>query len=101
MRYVARDGEGKIVAIFDRPHPAAPESLDENDPELIAFVTGGRSETAMREYLQTSDSDLLRIVEDLISVLIDNNVILLTDFPEHAQQKLMRRQNIRDKLHSH
>jgi hypothetical protein len=51
MRYVARDAEGKVVAIFDRPHPAAPEALDENDPELIAFVTGGRSEAAMREYL--------------------------------------------------
>jgi hypothetical protein len=100
MRYVARDTEGKIVAIFDRPHPAAPEYLDENDPELIAFVTGGRSEEAMREYLQSSDSDLLRIIEDLISVLIENNVILLTDFPDHAQQKLMRRQNIREKLQS-
>ena len=100
MRYVARDTEGKVVAIFDRQHPAAPEYLDENDPELIAFVTGGRSEKAMREYLQSSDSDLLRIVEDLISVLIENNVVLLTDFPDHAQKKLMRRQNIREKLQS-
>ena len=65
MRYVARDAGGNVVAIFDRPPPAAPEVLDENDPELIAFVTGGRSEEAMRSYLQDSDSDLLRIIEDL------------------------------------
>jgi hypothetical protein len=32
--------------------------------------------------------------------LIENNLILLTDFPDHAQRKLMRRQGIRGKLQS-
>jgi hypothetical protein len=45
-----------------------------------------------------SDADLLRILEDLINVLVDNNVILLTDFPEAVQHKLMNRQKVRDKL---
>ena len=49
-------------------------------------------------YLANSEADLLRIVEDLINVLIDQNLILLTDFPEGAQRKLMRRQGIRQKL---
>jgi hypothetical protein len=31
-------------------------------------------------------------------VLIDQNLILLTDFPGRAQRKLMRRQSIRQKL---
>ena len=31
---------------------------------------------------------------------IDNNVMLLTDFPPMAQRKLMARQAIRDKLRS-
>ena len=98
MRYVARDKDGGIVAIFDRPHPAAPEMIYEDDPELVAFVTGGKTEEAMRAYLQESEGDLLRILEDLINVLIENNLILLTDFPDHAQRKLMRRQGIRGKL---
>ena len=100
MRYVARDRNRDIVAVFDRPHPAAPEAIPEDDPELIAFVTGGQSDDALRAYLADSDDDLLRIIEDLINVLIDNNVILLTDFPGPAQRKLMRRQNIREKLHN-
>ena len=100
MRYVARDAQGQIVAIFDRPHQAAPEAVNENDPELLAFVTGTASEEALRQHLQNSEADLLRILEDLINVLIDNNLILLTDFPPGAQRKLMLRQGIRDKLRS-
>lgn len=100
MRYVARDKEGSIVAIFDRPHPAAPEMMNEDDPELVAFVTGGKTDEALRSYLQESEGDLLRILEDLINVLIENNLVLLTDFPDHAQRKLMRRQGIRQKLQS-
>jgi len=40
----------------------------------------------MRAYLAASDSALLRVVEDLIGVLIDRNLVLLTDFPEGAQR---------------
>lgn len=98
MRWVARDGKGQIVAVFDRPHAAAPEVVKESDPELLAFVTGSTSEEALRQHLASSENDLLRILEDLINVLIDNNVVLLTDFPPMAQKKLMQRQSIRDKL---
>ncbi len=101
MRYVARDTGGSIVAVFDRPHAAAPEQVREEDPELIAFVTGGKGEEIMRQSLLDSDADLLRILEDLINVLVDNNVILLTDFPEAVQRKLMNRQRVRDKLRGH
>jgi hypothetical protein len=33
-------------------------------------------------------------------VLIDRNVVQLTDFPRGAQKKLLRRATIRDKLQS-
>lgn len=52
----------------------------------------------MRALLANSDEDLIRILEDLISVLIDQNIVLLTDFPKGAQRKLLRRQGIRQKL---
>ena len=97
MRYVLRNENRNIVAIFaDAQHDAEP--IADDDPELLSFVTGGQSETAMRAYLANSEADMLRIVEDLINVLIDQNLILLTDFPEGAQRKLMRRQGIRQKL---
>ena len=98
MRYVERDGSGNIVAVYAVAHEGATETVAPEDPELLGFVTEGSAEDAMRTYLATSDSDLLRILEDLINVLIDNNVMLLTDFPSAAQSKLMRRQAVRTKL---
>jgi len=37
-------------------------------------------------------------MEELINVLIGNNLILHTDFPEALQSKLIRRQIVRAKL---
>ena len=53
-RYVARNADGGIVAVFDRPHAAAPEQLKIQDPELVAFVTGGASDEALRQNLLDS-----------------------------------------------
>ena len=44
--------------------------INEDDPELVAFITGGKTDEAMHAYLQEFEGDLLRILEDLINVLI-------------------------------
>ena len=99
MRYVARDETGAIIAVFAEPNEGyAEEPISTGDPELVAFMGDIDSDEALRTYLAASDSDLLRIMEDLINVLIGNNLILLTDFPEAVQSKLMRRQTVRAKL---
>jgi len=94
---VVRDENDEILAIYAEPQPGT-EPIPIDDPELLAFASGADSEQAMRSYLANSDDDLLRIVEELITVLIDQNVVLLTDFPAGAQRKLLRPQSIREKL---
>ena len=94
-----RDEGRSVVAVFAHPQLGA-DPIADDDPELLAFVTGGQSESVMCAYLANSDADLLRIVEELINVLINQDLVLLTDFPEGAQRKLMRRQAIRSKLQS-
>lgn len=100
MRYVARDGAGNILAVYTEPQPGADEAVPVDSPELLSFVLGQDAEMALRAYMASTDADLLRIIEDLINVLIDRNVVLLSDFPPGAQRKLMRRASIRDKLQS-
>ena len=95
MRYVARDINGNIRKVVVQPDDDATESIFKENPELIAFVTEGGSQAALRAYLAASDADLLRVLEDLVNVLIDKGMLLLTDFPEPAQEKLMRRQSVR------
>lgn len=98
MRYVARNERGMIVAVYEEENDWAQEEVARNDPELLAFVTEGGGEDALRRYLASLDQDMVRVLEDLINVLIDRNLLLLTDFPEGAQHKLLHRQKIREKL---
>ena len=48
--------------------------------------------------LVQTDFDMARISEDLIDVLIGKNIINFTDFPKPAQDKLMRRRQLRSNL---
>ena len=38
------------------------------------------------------------MVEDLIYLLVDKNVIMFTDLPEHAQRKLASRRHARSRM---
>ena len=48
MRYVKRNDQGLISAVFDEPVEGASEGVPRNDPALLAFVTEGGGERAMR-----------------------------------------------------
>ncbi len=45
--------------------------------------------------LSETDTDLARVLEDLIDVLITRGVIQFTDLPEAAQAKLLERRQTR------
>lgn len=51
-----------------------------------------------RHLLARTDTDLARITEDLIDILIARGVIQFTDFPAEAQEKLLRRRTTRAAL---
>ena len=103
MPYVLRGPDGKIDAIFQSPREGADEELRVDDPEVMAFLSSGLAEAELemrqaRERLAVSDLELVRVFEDLIEILIDKGVILITDLPEAAQEKLMERHRLREKL---
>ncbi len=103
MPYVLRGPDGKIDAIFQSPREGANEEIQADDPEVMAFLSLGVAETELemrqaRERLKSSDLELVRVFEDLIEILIDKGVILITDLPDAAQEKLMERHRLREKL---
>ncbi len=103
MPYVLRGPDGKIDAIFQSPREGADEELQPDDPEVMAFLSAGVAETEMemrqaRERLKISDLEMVRVFEDVIEILIDKGLILITDLPEAAQEKLMERHRLREKL---
>jgi hypothetical protein len=94
MPFVERNAAGAIVAVSATPGPAAAEELPAGHPELLRFVSGGGA----RAELSVSDLELVRVIEDLVGLLIDKQVIMLTELPPAAQRKFARRRDLRGKL---
>lgn len=97
MPYVSRDEEGRINGIGDRPAPHAKEFLPNDHPEVMRYLRGA-SPSAMMDRLNATDTEMARITEDLIDVLVSRNILNFTDFPVEAQKKLMARQKLRKSL---
>lgn len=102
MPFVVRDSSGRIVEIHASSTEAAHEEVAPDDPALIRFLgspEGGAWHGAeVQDALEDSDRELIRVLEDLIAVLIDKRVIVLTDLPKAAQEKLAHRYRLRSRL---
>ncbi|MHA1570792.1 MAG: hypothetical protein ACTSWM_03140, partial [Alphaproteobacteria bacterium] len=97
MPYVERNSDQRIVALFEKEQRGATEFLAPNAAEIIAFVTGDGADSPHQSLLE-SDLAMARVMEDLIDLLVGKNMILLTDLPQPAQEKLMSRRNLRGGL---
>ena len=102
MPYVARDDQGQIIEVQERETEAAYEQVALDDPELVSYLNDGIDDSAVRDNirakLEKSDLEFIRVIEDVITVLIDKRVFMLTDLPAAAQEKLAQRYNLRSKL---
>ncbi len=98
MPYVARDPDGRIAAVHAIQSAEAQEELAPNDPDLRAFLGQSRRNEDAQDSLVVSDRELIRVLEDLISLLIDNQTIKLTDLPRAARRKLAQRSELRSCL---
>ncbi len=98
MPYVLRDGDGQIVAVHAIQSEQAQERVPADDPGLREFIAASGDSADLQSVLIASDLELVRVLEDLIAVLIDKRIIMLTDLPEAAQRKLARRYELRSQL---
>ncbi|MEW7984884.1 MAG: tryptophan synthase subunit beta like protein, partial [Candidatus Thiodiazotropha sp.] len=53
-----------------------------------------------KKLLSETNAGMIRIVEDLIALLIQKNLIMFTDLPNAAQQKILMRNQIRSVFQS-
>lgn len=95
MLYAKRDTNGNIVNLSDTPTADADEVVNATDDEVIGFIFNNSSTTLSKKILTETDAGMIRIVEDLIELLIQKNLIMFTDLPNAAQQKILMRNQIR------
>lgn len=88
------------MAVFAEAVSPACSQVDEDAAELREFLAhrGGDPLRSVKEALDSSDEDLIRVIEDVVEVLIEKNLIMFTDLPEAAQLKLNSRSRIRHDL---
>src|SRR3546814_15384841 len=93
---------GLICEVQERETQSSCEQVPLDDPELLAYLSGpsddGRGGAEIRAELEASDLEFVRVIEDVITVLIDKRVFMLTDLPAAAQQQLARRYHLRSTL---
>jgi len=99
MPYVVRDPNGDIASVHREAVDGA-EPVAGDDPALAAFLAGDGSDEAarVRAELARSDAEIVRAFEDVVRVLIARRVLLITDLPDAARQKLYARDELRKQL---
>lgn len=98
MPYVKRDAKGCICEVRATEVAGEPyEFLPGAALELLEFIG---AKPASDHGIGGLDQELIRVIEDVVNVLINKNVLKLTDLPAEAQHKLLLRQNIRHHMRS-
>jgi hypothetical protein len=101
MPYVQRDASGRVSALFQKPQENAAELLPDNHPDIINFFNGILPQTEQNNspsQLTATDLSLIRVIEDLIDILIERNILIFTDLPVEAREKILFRKSTREKL---
>lgn len=105
MPYVQRNTEGKIVAVSASETATTREWVEEGSHDLNAFLLDmalGKDgvDPGVVRALGESDLAMIRVVEDVVDLLIEQNLLRFTDLPVPAQEKLMQRRSLRSHLNS-
>ena len=100
MLYVERAGNGKIIALHSSPHPNVSEQKTIVDEEILDFLHTTVSADSRKLLLSLSDMGIIRLLEDLIDLLIQKNIILFTELPGQAQDRITQRKRLRETMTS-
>jgi len=97
MPYITRDNQQQILRVEQTAVPGS-ELINPDSPELWAFLFKQHPHTAPKHYLNLTDDEMIRVVEDVVDVLLKKNILLLTDLPTAVQSKIQARKQARDQL---
>ena len=80
MFYVQRDAQGQLVRVEAAAYAEATETLSADHHEIQAWYANETVEHSLN-HLKRSDSEMIRVLDDLIQVLTQKGVIRVTDLP--------------------
>lgn len=94
MAYVFKNAQGNIAASSIEDLGEGWVFIENDAKEYVEFL---ENSLAGASPFRESDIQLARVLEDLISILIDRGMVRFTDFPPAAQKRLSTRDSMRKK----
>ncbi|HSC83060.1 MAG TPA: tryptophan synthase subunit beta [Pseudomonas sp.] len=91
MVYVLRDAGGRLLRVEYEPFEGMTETLAVESDELENWLTTREAVKERLTSLKESDLELVRVLEDVVTLLVEKGLIRYTDLPEAARQKLDQR----------
>ncbi|MDR2550805.1 MAG: hypothetical protein LBD10_11460 [Desulfobulbus sp.] len=99
MLYIERDAQGAIAAIHrDEEGKTGLEPASLLEAEVLAFLRSNGGMETLDLQLMASDATMVRVLEDLIDVLVAKNLILITELPPQARDKILGRKQLRAQM---
>ncbi len=98
MLYIERDQSGQIIGIHKEPTLQAKESKSIMDNEVVDFLNSAGISDSWEPVFSLLDQNIIRVLDDLIELMVAKKVILFTDLPHEAQEKIKERKIVRQKL---
>ncbi|MEH6502457.1 MAG: hypothetical protein V7682_01010 [Cycloclasticus sp.] len=100
MPYVNRNKQGEITELMDAPTSDESQWVEVSHPDVTRFLQNPKQAGKLKQLLNSSDSDIVRVVEDVVDVLMEKGVFAFTELPEAAQGKLNARKKLREDVSS-
>ena len=101
MPYAIRNEQGEIIALTIQPNKKDDMPVRFDDPDVIRFLTRDLKTDHIQHQLHElliQDFQQIRIVEDLIDLLTAKGIILFSELPIAAQEKILKKKTRREAL---
>jgi hypothetical protein len=95
MLYAKLDQHGVIIDVSTEQSDDYKQLVAPNDPNVAQILEDKISNKQAKGMLTNSDSDMMRVLEDLIDLLTEKRIIQFTELPTAAQKKLLSRKWVR------
>jgi len=95
MPYIQRNQQGEVIKLLDTPFGDESQWLELDHPDVAGFLQQPSNGSELKKSLLSSDSEMVRVVEDLVDLLMEKQVFVFTELPEAVQAKLNARKKLR------
>ena len=95
MLYAKLDEQHNIIDVATKPSDEYKTLVSPQDKNVMEILEKKLNEQDTQSMLETSDSEMMRVLEDLVNLLTEKRIIQFTELPMAAQKKLLSRKWVR------